>query len=568
MSSAKSPNPPSRRRCALIAALIALFITAFANVGAASDTCVTVTLPSASSKTGVVVSLPVSVSDMTGLGAKSADFTITYNSSALTYSSATLGSVGNSNGGSRVLTVNSATSGTLKLSIFGSTELQGSGTLVNLNFNVNGALGTASSVSFSSFTFNEVSPCNATTNGSVSVVSGTVSGRITYGNALGTPLPPRAVPGVTVNAAGSVTKSVITGNDGGYSLNGMGTGAYTVTPSKTGDPQGAISGLDASDIAVHVVGGSPQLTGNRAVVADVSGNGTITSFDAAMIASFAVGLTNESGNAGTWKFLPVNKEYPNVNVDYSDQDYVALLMGDVTGNWDHPSGVPNIAIEGNEQLLSIAAARIDAASGTTLSVPLTIGDATGLGIRSYEFDLRYDANVLEPAATTATLAGTLSDGRVLTVNANKKGVLRVVTFGAFPLEGTGELLKLNFNVVGAVGTSTELRWANFRLNEGGINFTTNNGSVNVAASVASGSINGRILDSRGNGLGRTRITFTDTKGNSRTVITGTLGYFQVFDLQIGETYTIKAEARRYRFATQSVSLTGGNAVELQIIGLE
>jgi hypothetical protein len=568
MSSVKSLYLIYGLRCALRTSFAALLVISFAQFSAAAETCVGVAIPNSSSKTGVSISLPVSVTEMNGLGAKSSDFTVTYNDASLTFLGATTGAVGSSNGAGRILTVNAATPGTVTISLFGSTEFQGAGTLVNLNFNVIGSLATTSAVSFSSFTFNEGTPCDATTNGSVSIVSGAISGKITYGNALGNPTPPRAVPGVSLNASGSISRSIVTGNDGGYSLGSMGAGAYTVTPSKTGDLQGAISGLDASDIAVHAVGGSPQLTGNRAVVADVSGNGTITSFDAAMIATYTVGLVDETGSTGTWRFLPVPRSYTNVNVDYGDQDYVALLMGDVTGNWDHPSGVPNLAISSVEDPLALAVARVGAASGTTLAVPVTVGETTGRGIRAYEFNLYYDADVLEPALTAASVAGTISDGRVLTVNATQKGVLRIVTFGAYPLEGTGELLKLNFNVIGPAGSISELRWGNVRLNEGGVNFTANNGEVNVAASAGSGSINGRLLDPKGNGVARSRVTVTDTEGNRRTVLTSTLGYFQVSELKVGGTYTVQAESRRYRFAAQSVSITNGNAVELQMIGLE
>ncbi len=534
-------------------------------------TCVDVSMSTQNTLTGLPITVPVTVSNMTARDAKSADFTVTYNSSVLSFTNATLGAVGLANHpgpGTRTVTINSSISGsvgTLVFSIFGPAEFQGAGTLIDLNFMVTGAPATTSAVSFTDFEFNEGFPCDNTTNGAVNVTSGTISGKVLYGNPIGTPVPPRAVPGVTLNAAGSPPVSSVTANDGTYSLSGMGAGAYTVTPSKTGDVLGAIAGLDAADIASHVVG-NITLNATQIIVADVSGNGTVTSFDAAMIASYVVALPG-TGQTGTWKFVPANRPYADVNTNHVNQDYSALLMGDVTGNWDHPAGIPNLTIEPEGDPLMVRAGKVSGASGTTLSVPVTIGDTTGLGIRAYSFDLYYDADVLEPAMSAAELA-IVSEGRSLTINATEKGVIRAVAFGALPLEGEGELLKLNFNVIGAADSRSVLRWENFRINEGGIKFQADNGEVNVSAAAENGAISGRLLDPRGQGVARTRVTVTDTQGNERSVNTSTLGYFQVSDLRVGETYVVTAASRRYRFAAQAVSITDGNAVELVMIGLE
>lgn len=529
--------------------------------------CIDVSIGSSSAMNAASVSVPVNVTQMTGLGVRSADFTVTYDKDVLQFTDVTFGAVGSSNGGGRGLTVNSTTPGTLVISVFGSAEFQGAGTLVNLNFSVTGSPAASTSVSLGAFVFNEFTFCGTKTNGTVSVQSGVISGKVVYGNAAGAPLD-RRVPGVALSASGSIGRSANTSNTGGYSINGMGAGPYTVTPSKTGDVQGAITGFDASDVAVHVVGNSPQLTGNRAIVADVSGNGTITSFDAAMIATFAVGLTEGIGTAGTWRFLPQSKPYADVNGDHLNQDYEALLMGDVSGSWDHPLGDPNVALEAKEEQVTISAGNVETTLGSLLTVPVTIGETTGLGIRAYEFDLRYDPDVVAPAPTAASLAGTLSSGFVLSVNSTQKGILRIVVFGAYSLDGAGDLIKLHFNVIGSPNTSTELRWENFRLNEGGINFMAQNGAVNVAATSASGSISGRLIDPRGFGVGRTRVTIIDAQGNLSSVTTSSLGYFEVTELQIGGTYTVRPESRRYRFNSQDVNITGSNAVQLTITGLE
>lgn len=159
----------------------------------------------------------------------------------------------------------------------------------------------------------------------------TISGTISYGNAIGAPTP-RFVSNVLLSGAGSVPVSAFSSFPSGtYSLSGFGSGAYTLTPSKTGGVNGAISSFDAGKVALHVAG-TTVLTGNQLIVADVSGNGTISSFDAGQIARYAAGVPG-SGSAGNWIFTPVNRSYASVTGNVTGEDFVALLMGEVSGNW-------------------------------------------------------------------------------------------------------------------------------------------------------------------------------------------------------------------------------------------
>jgi CSLREA domain-containing protein len=159
-----------------------------------------------------------------------------------------------------------------------------------------------------------------------------VTGTVAYGNAPGARTP-RFVASVLLNAVGSPNISATTSAIGVYTLGGFGSGSYTVTPSKTGDANG-ISSFDAGLVARHAAGITP-LIGNQLIVADVSGNGTISSFDAGQIARYAAGL-NGSGASGNWIFMPANRSYPSVTSSITGEDFIALLMGDVSGNWMEP----------------------------------------------------------------------------------------------------------------------------------------------------------------------------------------------------------------------------------------
>ncbi len=181
----------------------------------------------------------------------------------------------------------------------------------------------------------------------------TISGTVTYGNAVGSPST-RYVSNVQVNAAGTPAASTVTGapgpNEGTYRLDLLGAGPYTVTPSKTGGNNNAINSFDAARIATHVAG-TTLLTGNQLVAADVSGNGFIQSFDAAQIARFVTSLP-PYGNTGTWKFFtvssvpfppgttPTSRTYSSLTSNLAGEDYTAILMGDVSGNWTNTGARP------------------------------------------------------------------------------------------------------------------------------------------------------------------------------------------------------------------------------------
>jgi len=60
--------------------------------------------------------------------------------------------------------------------------------------------------------------------------------------------------------------------------------------------------------------------------------------------------------------------------------------------------------------------------------------------------------------------------------------LKVVVFGTTPISGTGTLLKLNFNVVGARGSTSPLSIKNFMFNEDSPQQVTTDGQVLVGDS--------------------------------------------------------------------------------------
>jgi hypothetical protein len=163
-----------------------------------------------------------------------------------------------------------------------------------------------------------------------------ISGKVNYGVPSNNPAKP--VANVLVTAVGPTTESDTTDQTGNYQLDNLVPGGtYTVTPSKSGDVNG-ISPFDATMILRHVAAngqGANALNANQQIAADTNGDGNITPFDATLILRYIAGggPSANTGQVGTWKFVPPNRTYSPLLGSQTGQDYEAILVGDVNGDW-------------------------------------------------------------------------------------------------------------------------------------------------------------------------------------------------------------------------------------------
>ncbi|HEX8399203.1 MAG TPA: lamin tail domain-containing protein [Pyrinomonadaceae bacterium] len=81
------------------------------------------------------------------------------------------------------------------------------------------------------------------------------------------------------------------------------------------------------------------------------------------------------------------------------------------------------------------------------------------------------------------------------------------------------------------------------------------GTVMAAPSAASVTVTGRVISANGRGIRNVMVSLVDASGESRTVVTSTLGYFRFTDVPAGQTYTLSAFAKRYTFSRQSQALS-------------
>ena len=232
-------------------------------------------------------------------------------------------------------------------------------------------------------------------------------------------------------------------------------------------PLNAITTFDAALIGRHVVQLPPALIANQLTVARVTGQTTISSFDASRVANYVVNNGIATGSTGTT--VPPG-----------------LLMGDVSGAGPHFDGQPGT--------VAVSLPTLSATPGI-LIVPIAVDDVTGLGIISYEFQVTFDPTVIQPVlpfpyAWEGTLGG---QAWSLTKNSNNPGHLIISGWTLGPeLTGSGILTNLRFHVIGAPGQSTALTFENytdpggrvhqaFLFNEGTPSVITSSGNVTALA---------------------------------------------------------------------------------------
>jgi hypothetical protein len=221
----------------------------------------------------------------------------------------------------------------------------------------------------------------------------------------------------------------------------------------------------------------PQLTGNQLSVADVSGNGNISSFDAAQIAHYVV-ASPPTGATGNWKFDPVSNFHAAVNSSIVGEDYTAFLMGEVSGNWIDGGGArPAKESDGS---ITVSAPQMIASANHEVVIPIRVRGTANKGIIAYEFDLRYDPSVIRPQAVPADVLETVSSSLIAVSNSETPGLLRVAVYGPMPITGNGLLLNLRFTAVGTTGSVSQLMWERLIFNEN-VRPVSANGRIELTA---------------------------------------------------------------------------------------
>lgn len=303
-------------------------LTGFSNSVSVTPQTITIQVGSESSAPGASVSIPVAVTDITGLGIISYQFEITFDSHFLN-----LGSITTTDcitGDWPAPSVNIGDS-TVTVWHSGATELTGAGNLVNLEFTVNtsAAPGDSTEIRISDVLVNEGNPGYNYFNGWYSVYPAfSVSGTVQY--YMGS----HFLEGVSVSLSGAQTANTTTNASGEFILSTVQGGwSYDVSASNAGILEQAISAYDAALILRHIAL-LDTLESNQLIAADVSGDGSVSSLDASNICQWGVELIDEFPSGKSWYMTPEVISIDPLTQDTSTIDFLGIAYGDVSGNYD------------------------------------------------------------------------------------------------------------------------------------------------------------------------------------------------------------------------------------------
>lgn len=118
--------------------------------------------------------------------------------------------------------------------------------------------------------------------------------------------------------------------------------------------------------------------------------------------------------------------------------------------------------------------------GSTIEVPIMIGDISSFDITSYEFGLTYNPDIVTAVGTAN--GGTISAGYLIVTNLENPGYIRVVSAGANPLTGSGTLILLKFVASSTTLGTTDLSFDSLIFNEGQPEAQTTSGMLSIIGS--------------------------------------------------------------------------------------
>jgi hypothetical protein len=306
-------------------------------------------------------------------------------------------------------------------------------------------------------------------NCSIGASSGlSISGSVDYGitDCDPTTLEGRPVPGVTLLGVGAATKSTASAAGGSYTLSGLVSNSdYTVVPSKTGDVNG-ISTTDATRILQELTAPG-TINSCQSQAGDATNNGSLSTTDATRILQFLSGTPVAGNTTGNWRFIPASRSYNPLTANQTNQNYEALLIGDVTGNWVPP------ALRSTQRVNAPTGTAIpvtlpDAAAGPgqMITIPILVPSLTGQGVEGFQFTLTFNPAILD--FLNSDTAGTISAGSLVSENETPPGTVNLAAARATPYTGSGTLINLKFMVQASAtpGATTTLQFTQFNFGEG------------------------------------------------------------------------------------------------------
>ena len=263
----------------------------------------------------------------------------------------------------------------------------------------------------------------------------------------------KSVPSAEIVLSGDTRRTVETENDGSYTFNLSYGNNFTVKAQKDAledVKNDNITIYDAALIAVHTVK-LDTLSGKNYVAADVNEDNDVNMYDAALIAHHAVGLTGgDDSHVGEWRFNPEQIEVKWNQLPSYNNDFQAILLGEVSGNWSadttqHFLAKSNVRYEWelNDDQVRIR----------FYGMP---------DIIATEMQLGFDRSVLEFTGVERTNA---TKSFNLLVNSNLNNKVRIGMYGVHALEDYHPLCVINFKLKDIDVSKTTIKIDRYVMNE-------------------------------------------------------------------------------------------------------
>ena len=271
----------------------------------------------------------------------------------------------------------------------------------------------------------------------LTVLGNTISGQILYYKQLNSESIVEQTPFIVLltNDEQEISYTTTTDVFGRYRFVGLPEGAYTIIPIQS-DNLGGLNSIDAGRIARHSVD-KYEFNCFEKMAADVSQNGRIFPLDASRVARYTVGLVDclDEEKCNNWIFLSSPPEndcaltlsYRKVNLQttaYLQEDFIAIRIGDVSGDWLQSSRRRNKQRKRLTQ--RIAEYSINNLSSFTIPVALE----SEMAVEGLDLALSYDPDVFSVKNVSLVNGCLYNKGYQLTTNRLTPGYL---TFSIYPM---------------------------------------------------------------------------------------------------------------------------------------
>ena len=275
-------------------------------------------------------------------------------------------------------------------------------------------------------------------------------------------------------------KTVNTLSNGIFGMNVTPGLDYEVTASKGGDYMNGVTTLDLVMIQRHILGIQKLDSPYKLIAADANDDTKVTASDLTDLRKLILGITNELPKNASWRFpvtaqtMDAENPFPfveriaisQINANMTDQNFVAVKIGDVNGNVS--TNITNPVVEArNNSNVVLTVAEQTLTAGEVVEIPVTSANFSEVAGYQFTMNLKGGSFVGVQAGLldiTANNVGVLSNDVVTMsyasnegVSASENDVLFTLVVKADKAVNVSEMLTLNSDVTAAESYTSDLR---------------------------------------------------------------------------------------------------------------